>query len=68
MFPLLGGLITETGGVLSHGAILAREYGIPTVTGVADAVSLLGDGTLVDVDGGAGAVRIAHAEVLDALH
>ena len=68
VFPLLGGLITETGGVLSHGAILAREYGIPTVTGVADAVSLLGDGTLVDVDGGAGAVRIAHAEVLDALH
>ncbi|OZC29698.1 PEP/pyruvate-binding domain-containing protein [Gordonia polyisoprenivorans] len=68
VFPLLGGLITETGGVLSHGAILAREYGIPTVTGVADAVSLLGDGTLVDVDGGAGAVRLAHAEVLDAAH
>lgn len=58
VFPLLAGLITETGGMLSHGAILAREYGIPTVTAVAGAIELLPTGTLVEIDGTAGAVRV----------
>jgi phosphohistidine swiveling domain-containing protein len=56
VFPLLAGLVTETGGVLSHGAILAREYGVPTVTGVARAMELLPSGTLVELDGGSGTV------------
>ncbi|CRK56640.1 Phosphoenolpyruvate synthase [Alloactinosynnema sp. L-07] len=58
VFPLIAGLVTETGGVLSHGAILAREYGIPTVTGVKDAVDKLESGGIVEVNGSAGVVRV----------
>lgn len=57
VFPLLAGLVTETGGILSHGAILAREYGIPTVTGVSGATALLPTGTLVEVDGARGVIE-----------
>jgi pyruvate,water dikinase len=56
VFPLLAGLVTETGGVLSHGAILAREYGLPTVTSVDGALPHLETGDLVTVDGTAGTV------------
>jgi len=41
LFPSLAGLVTETGGILSHAAIVAREYGIPTVVGVEDATHLI---------------------------
>lgn len=58
VFPIIAGLVTETGGVLSHGAILAREYGIPTVTCLPDAMTLLMTGTQVEVDGTAGTVRV----------
>jgi pyruvate,water dikinase len=58
VFPLLAGLVTETGGILSHGAILAREYGIPTVTGVTDATKRLEPGALVEVDGNRGVVAL----------
>ncbi|WP_182379516.1 PEP/pyruvate-binding domain-containing protein [Nocardioides sp. WS12] len=58
VFPLLSGLITETGGILSHGAILAREYGIPTVTSLDGAIGLLPSGTRVTVDGTAGTVLV----------
>jgi pyruvate,water dikinase len=58
VFPVISGLITTTGGVLSHGAILAREYGLPTVTGITDATSILPTGTEVEIDGGAGTVVI----------
>jgi len=57
VFPLLGGLVTETGGILSHGALLAREYGIPAVMGVRAATSRLEDGQLLEIDGSAGSVR-----------
>jgi pyruvate,water dikinase len=56
VFPLIHGLITETGGILSHGAILAREYGIPTVTGVKHATTLLPSGTSVEIDGSKGTI------------
>ncbi len=56
VFPLLAGLITETGGILSHGAILAREYGIPTVTGVAKATELIQTGESIEVDGNSGTI------------
>ena len=59
--PLLGrlaGLVTEVGGALSHGAILAREFGVPAVTGVSGARQILRDGDLVEVDGTAGFVRL----------
>ena len=50
VFPLLAGLVTETGGVLSHGALLAREYGIPAVMGVPGATSRWRDGDRVTVE------------------
>nr|WP_221475672.1 PEP/pyruvate-binding domain-containing protein [Sphaerisporangium rubeum] len=57
--PLLrvaAGVVTEVGGVLSHAAIVAREYAIPAVLGVPDATSRLRDGGAVTVDGTAGTV------------
>lgn len=57
VFPLIRGLVLETGGMLSHGAIVAREYGIPAVTGVAGACRQIQDGELLEVDGASGVVR-----------
>ncbi len=57
VFPLLAGLVTETGGLLSHGALLAREYGIPAVTGVKGATSTFTTGEWIEIDGGQGTVR-----------
>ncbi|ADG73374.1 pyruvate phosphate dikinase PEP/pyruvate- binding protein [Cellulomonas flavigena DSM 20109] len=57
--PLLGvvaGVVTETGGLLSHAAIVARERGVPAVLGVTDATRRLRDGALVTLDGAAGTV------------
>jgi len=49
-------LVSETGGLLDHGAALARELGIPCVVGCRDAWSVLADGMIVTVDGEAGVV------------
>ncbi len=57
----LGALVAETGSALSHLAILAREYRVPTVVGVAGATSRFHDGQLVTVDGSAGTVAVATA-------
>ncbi|GII88525.1 hypothetical protein Ssi03_65150 [Sphaerisporangium siamense] len=57
--PLLrvaAGVVTETGGVLSHAAIVAREHGIPAVLGIPDATGRLRDGTVITVDGTTGTV------------
>jgi pyruvate,water dikinase len=62
VFPLLSGLVTETGGILSHGAILAREYGIPTVTGVTDAMRVIPSGATVEVDGNRGVVEVVESD------
>jgi pyruvate,water dikinase len=56
LLPTLAGLVAETGSVLSHLAILAREYGVPTVVGVQGATTAFGDGTWVLVDGSTGEV------------
>ncbi len=53
-----GGLIAEVGGRLSHGAIVAREYGIPAVMDIHNATVLLQDGQLVQIDGSLGIVEI----------
>jgi phosphohistidine swiveling domain-containing protein len=57
VLPRLAGLVSETGSALSHVAILAREAGIPTVVGFADARERLAEGTVVEVDGATGEVR-----------
>jgi rifampicin phosphotransferase len=56
VIPRLGGLVAETGNPLSHLAILAREFGVPTVVGVADATTRFAVGEVVTVDGDAGRV------------
>jgi pyruvate,water dikinase len=56
LFLTAGGLVMEMGGPMSHGAIVAREYGIPAVVGVPDATERIGPGTRITVDGSAGEV------------
>jgi len=56
---LVGGIVERRGGMLIHGAIIAREYGIPCVTGVADVTSLVSTGELITVDGYLGIVTLA---------
>jgi pyruvate,water dikinase len=58
VLPLLGAIVTDRGGQLSHAAIVAREYGIPGIVGTRDATSRIPDGARVRVDGGTGEVRI----------
>lgn len=58
LLPLLGALVTDSGGLLSHPAIVSREYGIPGVVGTRDATSLIADGARVRVDGNAGEVTV----------
>ena len=58
VFSKLGGLITETGGILCHGAVISREYRIPAVTAVKSATTVLHTGDLVSVDGSKGEVAI----------
>ena len=56
VFPLIAGLVMERGGMLSHGAIIAREFGIPSIVGVADATRLIPHGAMVCLDGDRGTV------------
>ncbi|WP_326829311.1 PEP-utilizing enzyme [Streptosporangium sp. NBC_01810] len=58
VFPLLGGLITEIGGQLSHAAILAREYGLPAVVNVYGATKVIKDGQQVSIDGLTGRIHL----------
>ncbi|HEX6393585.1 MAG TPA: PEP-utilizing enzyme [Acidimicrobiales bacterium] len=58
LLPLLGAIVTDSGGLLSHSAIVAREYGIPGVVGTRTATDLIPDGATVRVDGDAGEVTI----------
>lgn len=58
LFGLAGGLIAEMGGTLSHGSIIAREYGLPTIANVDAAMTRLSDGLLITLDAGSGTIRI----------
>lgn len=62
LFAVAGGVVTDIGGVLSHGSIVAREYGIPAVLGTGAATSRIATGEMITVDGGRGEVRLAGAE------
>jgi pyruvate,water dikinase len=59
LFLTASGLVMEMGGAMSHGAIVAREYGIPAVVGVAGAIERIRTGQLVTVDGTSGTVTLA---------
>jgi phosphohistidine swiveling domain-containing protein len=59
LFPSIGALVTDTGGLLSHPAIIAREYRVPATVATGCATRLLHDGELVTVDGTAGTVERA---------
>lgn len=61
LFAIAGGIITETGGALSHPAITAREYGIPAVLALRDATKRLRDGDTITLDGGTGVVSVGAA-------
>jgi pyruvate,water dikinase len=62
LFINAGGIILEIGGALQHGAVVAREYGLPCVSGLAGATDILQDGQLVEVDGANGIVRLIENE------
>jgi len=58
LLPLLGGIVTDNGGLLSHAAIVAREYGIPGVVGTREATERIANGVRIRVDGDAGEVTV----------
>lgn len=58
LFASLAGLVTDTGGILCHAAVVAREYGLPAVVGAEVATRAVPDGALVRVDGTSGEVRV----------
>jgi len=58
LFATAGGLVTESGNLLSHSAVVAREYALPAVVALRGATTRIPDGALLEVDGGAGTVRV----------
>ena len=58
LFVSIKGLVTEVGGLMTHGAVIAREYGLPAVVGVEQAASLIKDGQRIRVNGTDGYVEI----------
>jgi pyruvate,water dikinase len=58
LFSVIGGIVAETGGQLSHSSIIAREYRLPAVVGVRDATRLIRDGQEITVDGSSGKVYL----------
>jgi len=57
-FSKISGLVTETGGMLSHGAVVSREFGIPAVLGVKNATIIIKSGDIIEIDGSNGIVKI----------
>ena len=62
LFATASAIVTDSGGVLSHSAVVAREYRIPAVVGTGNATSTFHDGQLIEVDGNAGTVRVVVEE------
>jgi pyruvate,water dikinase len=58
LFVAIAGLVTEVGGLMTHGAVIAREYGLPAVVGVANATTLIQDGQRIRLDGTNGLVEV----------
>ncbi len=66
LFVTAAAVVLEVGGILQHGAVIAREYGKPCVAGIDRVVSKLRDGQTVEVDGTAGVVRLLGEDDLQA--
>lgn len=62
LFMAAGGLITEVGGMMTHGSVVAREYGIPAVVGVHQATTRLKNGQRIRIDGTAGKIVVLEQE------
>jgi phosphohistidine swiveling domain-containing protein len=62
LFLMAGGLVTEIGGMITHGSVVAREYGIPAVVGVHNATTRIKTGTRIRVDGNRGRVMVLKPE------
>ena len=58
LFATVAAVVSDTGDILSHCAVVAREYGIPAVVGTGMATAMIADGQTVEVDGDAGIIRI----------
>ena len=58
----VAGMVTEIGGALSHGSVVAREYGMPLVGGLSGACTVLNTGMRVRIDGGNGMVTVLDGE------
>jgi pyruvate,water dikinase len=58
LFVAISGLVTEVGGLMTHGAVIAREYGLPAVVGVEQATRLIRDGQRIRVHGTDGYVEL----------
>ena len=58
LFVTIKGLVTEVGGLMTHGAVIAREYGLPAVVGVEHATELIRDGQRIRVNGTDGYVEL----------
>jgi rifampicin phosphotransferase len=61
LFLAAAGLVTEVGGMMTHGSVVAREYGIPAVVGVHEATERLRTGQRVRLDGSSGVIEILDA-------
>jgi pyruvate,water dikinase len=61
LFVTIRGLVTEVGGLMTHGAVIAREYGLPAVVGVENATRLIRDGQRIRVNGTDGYVEVLEA-------
>jgi len=59
LFAAAGALVTDTGGLLSHAAVVAREHGLPAVVATGSGTAVLEDGQLITVDGTSGTIRAA---------
>lgn len=55
-FPILSGVVTELGGLISHGAVVAREYGLPCIVGATNATKIIKDGEQILMDANAGVI------------
>ncbi len=63
VLAMAGAVVTEEGGLLSHAAVIAREFGIPAVIGIDNAAQTIADGATIEVDAAAGTVVVVDAEL-----